>query len=279
MTETTRTGERPETSPPFEFDADTAVEAVGEGRLTAELSGRWGVGPALNGGYGLAVATRAIGRSLGHPDPLTVTGHFTAALEEGSADISVDVAKAGRNLSTAHAELRQGGRERLRTLATFAELPEDPAPELTDGAPPDLPPPEECVGNEPGVPNPFGIAIGERFLYRVPAEEAGRMAGRPKGEASVRCWVRFADGRQPDLLGLICVIDALPPAAAEIGVDGWAPTVELTVHLRARPVPGWLAVALRTRFVQSGYLEEDGEVWDSAGRLVAQSRQLARLPA
>lgn len=32
-----------------------------------------------------------------------------------------------------------------------------------------------------------------------------------------------------------------------------------------------------TRFVSGGYHEEDFEVWDSAGALVAQSRQLALL--
>lgn len=277
MTETTRTG-RPGPGRAHEFDADTAVEAVAEGRFAAELSGRWGVGPALNGGYGMAVALRAIEQALDHPDPLTATGHFIAALEEGPAEISVDVAKAGRNLSTAHAELRQQGRERLRVLATLGELPGDPAPQLVDGAPPDLPPPQDCVGNEPGTPNPLGIAIGDRFLYRVPESEAGSMAGRPRGEAWVRAWARFADGREPDLLALACLVDALPPAAAELGIVGWAPTVELTVHLRAHPAPGWLAVALRTRFVQGGFFEEDAEVWDSAGRLVAQSRQLARLP-
>jgi hypothetical protein len=51
------------------------------------------------------------------------------------------------------------------------------------------------------------------------------------------------------------------------------------VHVRARPVPGWLACRVSTRFVIDGYQEEDVEIWDSAGRPVAQSRQLALLPS
>ncbi|MEZ5272436.1 MAG: thioesterase family protein [Ilumatobacteraceae bacterium] len=34
----------------------------------------------------------------------------------------------------------------------------------------------------------------------------------------------------------------------------------------------------RSQFVQGGFLNEDGEVWDSTGRLVAQSRQLGLTP-
>jgi hypothetical protein len=41
------------------------------------------------------------------------------------------------------------------------------------------------------------------------------------------------------------------------------------IHVRARPAP---------RYMTTGYHEEDFEIWDSGGMLVAQSRQLA-LPA
>ena len=43
-------------------------------------------------------------------------------------------------------------------------------------------------------------------------------------------------------------------------------------------IAGWLACRVATRFVIGGYHEEDFEIWDSTGALVAQSRQLARLP-
>jgi Thioesterase-like superfamily len=52
---------------------------------------------------------------------------------------------------------------------------------------------------------------------------------------------------------------------------------QLTVYLRARPAPGWLACRAVTRYVTSAYHEEDFEVWDSAGTLVAQSRQLCMI--
>jgi acyl-CoA thioesterase len=54
-------------------------------------------------------------------------------------------------------------------------------------------------------------------------------------------------------------------------------TIQLTVHLRAKPAPGWLACRATTRFVSGGYHEEDFEIWDANGTLVAQSRQLALL--
>lgn len=60
----------------------------------------------------------------------------------------------------------------------------------------------------------------------------------------------------------------------ELGATG-STTIELTAHVRACPAPGWLACRVITHHVSGGYREEDVEAWDSAGTLVAQSRQLA----
>jgi acyl-CoA thioesterase len=45
--------------------------------------------------------------------------------------------------------------------------------------------------------------------------------------------------------------------------------------VRARPAPGWLSTQFATLALTDGYFEEDGELWDATGRLVAISRQLA----
>ena len=59
---------------------------------------------------------------------------------------------------------------------------------------------------------------------------------------------------------------------------GWAPTVQLQVLVRALPAPGWCLVEASASEVAGGWLDEDYRIWDSTGRLVAQSRQLARVP-
>ena len=72
------------------------------------------------------------------------------------------------------------------------------------------------------------------------------------------------------------MVDGAAPAVLELGELASA-TIELTVHIRARPAPGWVACRASTRHVIGGYHEEDFEIWDSTGALVAQSRQFALL--
>ena len=116
-----------------------------------------------------------------------------------------------------------------------------------------------------------------RLDMRFDAASAGWAVGAPSGRGLLQCWFRLPD-REPDPLALLLAVDAMPPVTFDLGLPGWAPTLELTAHVRARPAPGWLRLRHATRNVAGGMFEEDCEVWDSAGRLVAQSRQLARSP-
>ena len=104
---------------------------------------------------------------------------------------------------------------------------------------------------------------------------ANLTAGIPR----FRGWFRLRNEEPIDCFGLLVAVDAFPPTVfnAQLPI-AWTPTLELTTHVRGRPEPGWLRCEFTTRFISGGFLEEDGEVWDSTGRLVAQSRQLALLP-
>ena len=229
----------------FTFDADTAIEPAGEHVHSAELTDRWtALGGTPNGGYMLGVCLRALQADMPHPDPLVTSAHFLRPGAVGPAEVRTEVVRSGRRVATGEARLLQDGREIVRLLATFGDLSE---------------------------------SNGRTLLLSRPPEVPGWARGQPGGDPSLEFWMRFKDGRDADPLALAALVDAAAPAVLDIGAAGSA-TIELTVHVRARPAPGWLACRATTRHVIGGYHEEDFEIWDSAGSLVAQSRQFALLP-
>jgi hypothetical protein len=164
-------------------------------------------------------------------------------------------------------------------LATYGDLAALPEEVHTSARPPELPAPEDCVSARMAPPGSAGdLPFLHRFDLRLDPDTVGWAVGEPSHRGVIQGWVRMADGREPDPLMLLLAVDTLPPVTFDLGLPGWAPTLELSAHVRARPAPGWLRVRVSTRNFAGGLLEEDAEVWDSQDRLVAQSRQLARAP-
>jgi hypothetical protein len=265
-----------------EFDRDTAVTRRAPGVYDIDLSAGWTIISAVNGGYLLAVLGRALADALPHSDPFTISAHYLTASQPGPAVIRTDTVRTGRTLSTGQASLfqyDQEGREveRIRVLASYGDLDTLPDDVRTTARPPVFPPMDQCFGPQDApAPVPGSSAIADRLMLKLDPSTLGWALGAPSGKGEMRSWFGLADGRDADPLSLLLAVDALPPTAFEIGLKGWVPTVELTVHVRARPAPGPLRVSITTRNLAGGFLEEDAEIWDSADRLVAQSRQLAR---
>lgn len=262
-----------------EFDDHTAVLETGPGTFSTLLEAGWGVGGGLNGGYLLAVIGAAVRAATpAKPDPLAVSAHYLSAATPGPATVTTRVVRDGGTVATVAAELSQDGAPRLAALATYGRLAGLSDDVRTTAAPPDLPPLEECPPS--AAPPDFVAAVPllERVDLRLDPTCIGWVFGQPSGRGLLQGWLRLADGREPDPLVLLTMVDVLPPVTFDLGQPGWAPTVELTAHVRALPSPGWLRVRATTSNVAGGFFEEDCEVWDSAGRLVAQSRQLAKLP-
>ena len=96
--------------------------------------------------------------------------------------------------------------------------------------------------------------------------------------ATVDGWIRLRDGTEPTAGRLVLFADAFPPAVhAALERVGWVPTLELTVHIRRRPAPGWVQARMTCDDVHGGRMIETGALWDSTGALVARSRQLGML--
>ncbi len=263
------------------FDRATTIVPSEDGWST-ELDGSWSIRGSLNGGYVLAVMTRAATAAGSMPDPLAVTATFLSSPTAGPAEITVEMIKRGRRTSVAEVALRQGAVQHARATVVLGDLTGFTGASLAF-PPPTIPPLEECLSIRDRH-GPNGIDPPEIFrhldlhLAPGPGWLTGAGPGRTEtGDARIEGWTRFADGGEPDVHSLMLFADAFPPAILDVFPAGWVPSLQFSVYLRARPGPGWVRGSFLTRSVVGGLLEEDGEVFDNTGRLVALSRQLALL--
>jgi acyl-coenzyme A thioesterase PaaI-like protein len=242
------------------------------------VTDRWsGFGGWPLGGYVLAVALAAlredICRGVVLPDLQVASAFFLERVAPGPVEIHTEIVRAGRHSAVGEARLLQGGREALRTVATFTDLGRFSGTTLVLPRPPALPPPAQAVRLLAGTT--LHASVAEHVDYRV-AQQPGWLAGRPSGTTAYELWTRLVDGGGDDTLAVAFLVDAAARAVLDIGARG-STTVELTLHVRRRPQQGWFACRAATRFVIDGCHDEDFEVWDADGRVIAQARQFARL--
>lgn len=260
----------------FEFDRDTEVTAV-DGAWSGTIEPGWRIGGNPNGGYLLCIVLKALRSLTGRSDPLSATAYYLSPPSLGPVVIETELVKSGRTLATAAGRMIQDGRERIRVVAAFGDLAEVSGPTHLALRPPIIDPPERCIS----------LAESPAFGDRPPPEFGDRVemlfpTGTPwmrAEESAYDGWIRFRDGRQPDVLSLALFADAFPPPVVGIVPAGWVPTIELTVHTRGRPRPGWLLGSFRTRALVDGLMETDCELWDESGQLVVMARQLAMVLA
>ena len=256
-----------------EFDHDTAVEQLTENSFRGFVDPGWNIGDNPNGGYLLSLVTSAVAAVVPHPDPLSITTHFLRPGIAGThCEIEVDLVRTGRTMSTVKATMRQEGKIRLEVLAAYGDLSQvvgiDSEISLLR---PDIPPPGDCIprtGDLQGI----DIALVSKLDARLHPEH---LVPGKSGVAQLAGWVRLNDDQTPDSRSLLLFCDCFPPSPfGRIGAVGWVPTIELTVHVRRRPAPGWIQSSFQTDDLCDGRMVESGCLWDSRGELVAQSRQI-----
>jgi acyl-CoA thioesterase len=272
----------------FQFDIDTAPLEAG-----VVLGNGWNIGDKPNGGYTMAAGARTmcahtVTAGSIHHDPITITTHYLRPAQPGPAHLITSTLRTGRTFTNASAGMTQpvssssgstGVSDTLRTqtIATFGTLPSTYESQYLAIARPNIPPPDDCIDRS--APELFvnQSSIGDNTEVRL-HPDTGWVRGKHTGTPVTVGWIRFRDGRPPDPWSLLLFADALPPCVFELLPDrAWVPTVELTVHVRARPAPGWILARMTTRHIANARFEEEGELWDETGTLVAQSRQLAMI--
>ncbi|WP_461000355.1 thioesterase family protein [Streptomonospora sediminis] len=263
------------------FDTATAVAAAGEGHYTADLDPGYLIGKAMNGGYLMAVMQRAALEASPHPHAVSSSFHFMRPAAAGPADVEATVLKAGRTVATVRIALRQDGKECVSGTIATAALDTGAVPEYAAAAP-SVPPIAECRTYDPRADVENAPEFTRRVSQFYTDESWQRLLGRiadPVPELTGHVQISEQDGgpaAEDPALFLPLAVDAMPPVVTVFGTWRWAPTVELTWHMRAVPQPGPLTFRVRADAVNDGWFDETVDMWDVKGTLVAQSRQLAR---
>jgi acyl-CoA thioesterase len=265
---------------PSLFQRTVAVRGLGDGRYSAELREEWQGPAAPNGGILAATLLRAAQAELGPdaPPARTVAAHFLEAPAAGPAQLDVEVLRMGKRVRAAEVRLRQS--ERLAATATIIfSAARDQAATLTRAPHPPLPDPD-------GLPElPLGALRGA-----PPVFDAVRM--RPAlgpqpfsrgAQAITGGWLALRDDDAPLDAARLCAMTDLwwPAVFGVIDFRAGVPTIQLTVHLRLteRTVAPPVFARFETRVIAEAHLEESGELWSADGELLAESLQLALLPA
>jgi acyl-CoA thioesterase len=262
------------------FDRDTAVNPLGDGAFQGRIDPGWWIERGPNGGYVAAVVLRALSAVVADTErtPRSLTVHYLAPPGEGPVRIDAAVERSGRMLTFVSGRMTQG--DRLLATAQAAFAPPLPGVEFNDVQPPDVPPPDDLPTVAPFVDAP-AMPMRERYESRW---AVGQPPFSGADHAVAGGWIRLnpAEGARPaDHILVTALADAwMPPIFTRIGDRVGVPTIDLTVHFRA-PMPpgdaGWFLVVFRSQMAADGFVEEDGEVWSTDGRLLAHSRQLAVL--
>lgn len=291
------TGAEP-TGPPA-TGAATGPSGAALARFTATVDPGWEAPTGPNGGYLAAILIRALEAAVAPQDERrlrSLTVHYLRTAATGPLELEVRIVRSGRRMSSATVSARQDGREVLMGLAAFA-VPGLPtaaewAPSMPDaGAPPapDAPavPAQDYrrdagawIAPFPGMP-PIVRQLrlsprlgGLPFSGRLPRDGAAAASGG---------WIGSPEDQPIDAAYLAQLTDFWwPPAFEAVTTPVAAPTIDLTIHVRADLPPGGLAAApVLGRYVSTtaadGFVEEDAALFHPDGTLLAQSRQLALL--
>ena len=261
---------------PTFFDV-SALTPTGPDSFDVVISADWTIGGKPNGGYLLAMLGRAATTAGTHEHVLAASAHFLAAPNPGPARLQTELLRAGRSASQLRVRLVQDGRACVESLITTGQLSPASVPYWAAGVPPRGSDGfADCHRVPAQTPTGLPVLIMGEVDLRLEAALFDRfVTAAPSGSGELRGWLALPDGEAFDPISLLYAIDSFPPATFDIELTGWVPTLELTAYVRALPAPGPVQVLQKAQLIEDQRVDESCFVWDSTGRLVAQSTQLA----
>ena len=244
---------------------------------------RYFVGNTPHGGYLLALMNKALTRVLPHPSSINANVYYLDRTEPTEAELHVEVIRTSKGSSMGQVKLIQNKKitclysslcSDFKYMKGYSGL-QTPLPEIMDSAnEKDF----KVMSYDVLKPGSTPSFI-QQLELSVHPDHAWWDRVISKNEAEARCsaYLELIGGPADEFV-LSYLSDILPPVVQnKYGSLGWVPTLTLTTNIRQLPTTNKLFIDGVAKDISNGYFEQDCNIWDLNGNLVATSRQLAKI--
>ncbi|WEK39737.1 MAG: thioesterase family protein [Candidatus Brevundimonas colombiensis] len=273
---------------PVSLDTALAFQPLSDGDLSAPVPGHFSNGPAALppekgfpfGGLLAALCARSMRQGLGLTAPLRTLSvqYLSAATFAEQVAFRPRLLRGGRNVIYAAVEADQNGRTTHHATGTYGLDAQTPGMSPLHSPPPPL----DRLNPEATIHGPMAPHFSRHVEYRF--DGGPNILGGNEGKPAVeRTWMRMADRRPLDEVGLCYLLDALyPPAWTLSKTPAPMTTVDLRIDILNDPTPqnapdGWAFFSFRMLDLGSGWTVDEATAWGADGVPLALSRQRRKL--
>ena len=267
------------------FQNALKLENIEDNKFIVNPDTNYFVGSTPHGGYLMAAMHKALANVLPHSTAITSSVQYLDRIDAKPFQLEVEVFKTGRGSSSGIVKLKQDDKICTTFTGTCSDFEfmkgyddlQKPLPNIfldKDRC-------EYVKMNYDKISKGFTPAFIQQLECSIHPDHAwwNRKADEDNTDNEARCsaFLEMKGGR-PDQFCLSFYSDILPPVVCnKYGPLGWIPTITLTTHIRQLPSTNELYADFKATDINKGYFEQDCNIWDLNGNLVASSRQLTRI--
>ena len=266
-----------------QFQAALDLTKVSDTVFSFTPDPKYFVGNTPHGGYLLALMNKAITEVLPHPSAINSNIYYLDRTEPEPAELHVEVVRRSKGSSMGQVKLIQNNKITCLYSSICSDFQymkghsglETPMPEIINSVQQD----DFKVMNYENFKLGSTPSFIQQLNMSVHPDHAwwDREISTDAAEARCSAYLELQGG-VADTFVLSYLADILPPVVQnKYGPLGWVPTLTLTCNIRQLPKTNLLFIDGIAKDISNGYFEQDCNIWDMSGNLVATSRQLAKI--
>jgi|TARA_B100000900_G_scaffold414566_1_gene441578 acyl-CoA thioesterase len=266
-----------------QFQAALDLTKVSDTVFSFTPDPKYFVGNTPHGGYLLALMNKAMTEVLPHPSAINSNIYYLDRTEPEPAELHVEVVRRSKGSSMGQVKLIQNNKITCLYSSICSDFQymkghsglETPMPEIINSVQQD----DFKVMNYENFKLGSTPSFIQQLNMSVHPDHAwwDREISTDAAEARCSAYLELQGG-VADTFVLSYLADILPPVVQnKYGPLGWVPTLTLTCNIRQLPKTNLLFIDGIAKDISNGYFEQDCNIWDMSGNLVATSRQLAKI--